>query len=332
MSSQPKASICIPSYNHARFLPETLESALAQTYPNIEIIVVDDGSTDDSLRIAEAYAARHPSRVKVYTHPGGRNRGISATVNLGLEKATGEYHSGLPSDDALHPEKIARQVAFLESHPEIGFVYSYARMMDAAGRDLPDQHGIDLSRDPHPVERMFEVNAIAGATVLARRELFLKASPHDERLVYSDWDFWTRLLSLARVGFIGGEPLVRYRIHGHNTGAGVRHDIHLGHTLAVMEALREKAPRTGGELNTPRARARLDERIEGLRRELHGLYLHEYHLAAQAGRMRAALPLLWRATRLAPREVMRPRRLAAELKNGLYGLLFKSKDSAGRSK
>jgi glycosyltransferase involved in cell wall biosynthesis len=331
MSSHPKASICIPSYNHARFLPETLESALAQTYPHIEIIVVDDGSTDDSLRIAEEYAARYPSRVKVYTHPGRRNRGISATVNLGLEKSTGKYYSGLPSDDALHPEKIARQVEFLERHPEIGFVYSYAQMVDEHGRALPDKHGIDLSRDPHPVERMFEVNAIAGATVLARRELILKASPHDERLVYSDWDFWTRLLSMARVGFIDGEPLVRYRIHGNNTGAGVRRDIHLSHTLAVMEALREKAPRTGGELNGPRTRALLDERIGDLRRELRDLYLHAYHLAAQAGRTREALPLLWRATRVEPREVLRPRRLAAELKNGLYGLLFKLKGSAGRS-
>lgn len=83
----PKVSICVPSYNHARFLPMALESALAQTYDDFEVVVVDDGSTDDSLAVAQSYAARHPSKVRVFTHPGHRNRGISETVNLAFEKA-----------------------------------------------------------------------------------------------------------------------------------------------------------------------------------------------------------------------------------------------------
>src|SRR2546427_3598573 len=133
MLNQPKVSITIPSYNHARFLPAAIESALAQTYQHLEIIIVDDGSTDGSLQIAEEYGRRHADVIKVITHAGLRNRGISETVNLGFESATGSYWCGLPSDDLFHPRKIAEQVAFLERHPEIGWVYGYAQYIDTNG-------------------------------------------------------------------------------------------------------------------------------------------------------------------------------------------------------
>jgi glycosyltransferase involved in cell wall biosynthesis len=91
MSHQPRVSVCVPSYNHARYLPDTIESVLGQTYRDFEVVVVDDGSTDDSLAIAESYAARHPDRVRVFTHPGRRNLGISETVNLAARLSRGEF-------------------------------------------------------------------------------------------------------------------------------------------------------------------------------------------------------------------------------------------------
>lgn len=261
MSSQhPKVSVCIPSYNHARFLPEAIESALGQTYPNVEVVVVDDGSADGSLEIAEAYAARHPGRVRVYTHPGRRNRGISATVNLGFEMATGDYYSGLPSDDVLYPDKVERQVEFLEARPEVGFVYGRYDVIDDEGRVTGTQAVEDLSGDPDPLARMVEINVIPGVTVLARREAVARVYPHAEGLVYSDWEFWARFLALTPVGFID-RPLVKYRVHGSNTSVGIEPARHLAHTLAALEALRRAAPGLGGE----RFRALLDLRLAHLR-------------------------------------------------------------------
>src|SRR4051812_1969316 len=102
----PLVSVTIPSYNHARFLPEAIESVLAQTYDNIELIIVDDGSTDESLTIARDYAARFPEQIRVHTHPDGRNHGISKTANLALSLIRGKYWNGLASDDILLPTKI----------------------------------------------------------------------------------------------------------------------------------------------------------------------------------------------------------------------------------
>jgi hypothetical protein len=262
MPTTPKASICIPSYNHARFLPAALDSALAQTYPNVEIVVVDDGSTDASLEIAEAYAARHPSRVKVYTHPGGRNLGISATVNLGFEKSEGVYYSGLPSDDVLYPDKIERQVAFLEQHPEVGWVYSYGDFIDKTGRVLPElgRFGIDISRDERPIELQIQRNVIPGMTVLARRACVETIGRHDPSLVYSDWHFWTRLFSLYKVGFVD-RALVGYRAHDYNTSLGIDLTENAQRGLAVMRALRQGADETGGELAKPSSKALLDLQI-----------------------------------------------------------------------
>ena len=106
MSHEPRVSVCIPSYNHAPYLPAAIESVLGQTFADFELVIVDDGSTDNSLEVAETYAARHPSKVRVHTHPGRLNRGISETVNLAYRLTRGEFWMGVPSDDVLHPDKL----------------------------------------------------------------------------------------------------------------------------------------------------------------------------------------------------------------------------------
>src|SRR5882724_1252462 len=197
MFHRPKVSVCIPSFNHARFLPAAIDSALAQTYRDFEIVIVDDGSTDESLSIAEAYAAKYPSYVRVLTHPGHRNLGIAKTSNLAMRSARGEFWSGLPSDDVLFPEKLELQVAYLEAHPELGWVYSNAEYIDEAGRSRPELglFGEDLSRHQNPVEQLIEQNVIPAMTILVRRELLERLGGEDESLLYSDWDCWVRLMS-----------------------------------------------------------------------------------------------------------------------------------------
>jgi len=110
----PRVSVCIPSYNYAAYLPEAIESILAQTYLDFEIIVVDDASKDNSQAVAEDYARRYPNKVRIFTHPGRVNKGVSATCNLAIEKSRGEYLAWLGSDDVWYPEKLARQVDELD--------------------------------------------------------------------------------------------------------------------------------------------------------------------------------------------------------------------------
>jgi glycosyltransferase involved in cell wall biosynthesis len=90
------------------------------------IVVVDDGSTDNSLEVLQGYAHRNPEIMRVYTHAGGCNLGISATVNLGFEKSRGKYCCPHASDDVSYSDRLERQVAFLESHPDVGWVYRIA--------------------------------------------------------------------------------------------------------------------------------------------------------------------------------------------------------------
>lgn len=253
MSRNPLVSICIPSYNHARFLPSALESALCQTYPNVEIIVVDDGSTDDSLNIAEDYAARYPSVIRVFTHPGCKNKGSSATINLAVQRSMGELLSPFASDDVLCPDKIACQVAFLESNREIGLVHSCAHVIDETGQIQPGILGCDISDAPNPVALLISGNQIAGLTVMFRRECIQKVGLWDDTLIYSDWELWLRIVAHYKIAFLD-RPLAMYRVHSYNTMCAPP-EVHLTRALAVMTALQQKASKVGGALNSPRVQA-----------------------------------------------------------------------------
>src|SRR5512147_1824882 len=107
MTNQPLVSGVIIFWNAERFLQEAIESVLAQTYPSWELLLVDDGSTDGASEIARSYAARHPERIRYLEHPGHRNRGMSASRNLGLQQSRGALVAFLDSDDVWLPEKLA---------------------------------------------------------------------------------------------------------------------------------------------------------------------------------------------------------------------------------
>ena len=109
--------------NAEKFIEEAIESILAQTHQNWELLLVDDGSTDDSTQVALRYAELHPERVRYLEHPGHRNRGMSASRNLGISRARGEYISFLDADDVWFPHTLEQQLAILDSHSEAGMVY-----------------------------------------------------------------------------------------------------------------------------------------------------------------------------------------------------------------
>jgi glycosyltransferase involved in cell wall biosynthesis len=135
-------SIITPFLNAGRFIQESIESVLAQTYDRWELLLVDDGSTDDSTSVALRYAKAHPEKIRYLAHEGRQNNGASASRNLGARHANGEYLAFLDADDIYLPRKLQQQVPLLDAHPEVAMVYaateywfSWSGRREDAGRD-----------------------------------------------------------------------------------------------------------------------------------------------------------------------------------------------------
>src|SRR5262249_18578704 len=124
VSDRIRVSIVTPFLNAERFIAESVESVLAQTYRDWELLLVDDGSSDGSPAIAARYATAHPQKIRCLGHDGRRNRGASASRNLGIALARGEYIAFLDADDVYLPPKLAEQVPVLDAHPDIAMTYA----------------------------------------------------------------------------------------------------------------------------------------------------------------------------------------------------------------
>jgi glycosyltransferase involved in cell wall biosynthesis len=128
----PQVTVIIPTFNRARYLTEAIQSVLGQTFPDYELIVVDDGSTDGTAAVLEGFG---DSRLRVLRQ---ENHGISAAMNAGLRAAQGEYIARLDSDDVWFPNLLAYETRVLDSRPDIGVVYARAQAMSANG--TPREH------------------------------------------------------------------------------------------------------------------------------------------------------------------------------------------------
>ncbi|MDD2735995.1 MAG: glycosyltransferase family A protein [Desulfuromonadaceae bacterium] len=133
---RPLVSVIVPCFNRESFIAETILSVLEQSWPNIELIVVDDGCTDGSRAVLESFG----ERLTILEHPGRANKGQSAAINLGLLHSTGEYLAILDSDDLFVPDKIKKQVRFLEDNQEVGLVYSNCMYIDENSKEVCMMH------------------------------------------------------------------------------------------------------------------------------------------------------------------------------------------------
>lgn len=252
---KPAVSICMPSFNQARFLPQTLDSALAQTFQDFEVALVDDGSTDATLTIARSYESRHPGRLRVYTHPGGANRGISASTNLAISRTTGEFIVILDSDDLWLPDTLDRRYAFMRANPDAALACTHYDMIDennqCIGRHRPESDISEICQSrPGFLHSMIMGCAIGNPTVMVRRTCLEALEPFDEQLLHGDWEIWTRLAALFTVRFL---PQVTALHRRHTTNVTGSHSMvtELERRLAVMLALERKAPTVGGAMALP---------------------------------------------------------------------------------
>ncbi|MDD3296623.1 MAG: glycosyltransferase [Candidatus Omnitrophica bacterium] len=200
-----KLSIIIPAYNNADLTVKAVESVLNQTYKNIEIIVVDDGSTDNTREILQPYSKRIKYIYK-------KNGGACSARNLGISAANGEYIGFLDCDDIYLPRKAERSVKFLDEHPDYGFVYTAAYYIDENEKILR-KFSHYLSRKTGWINKKLLLrNYICSSTAVIRKSSFEKTGVFDESIFTpADWDMWLRLSENYKVGYIN-EPLTLYRI------------------------------------------------------------------------------------------------------------------------
>lgn len=218
MKHQSFVSVVIPSYNHAPYIEATIASVLAQTYPHLELFVIDDGSRDDSVaRITRLLDARTDSRATLIAR---ENRGLCPTLNEGLRLARGRYFAYLGSDDLWEPEKLERQVAALEAADErVGAAYSDAYVIDAEGKRL-DRYGRqylyrggDIYRDLLVMDYM-----PPSPTNLFVREKLLSVGGFNEDVTIEDYEAWLRLTRRYHVIYLP-DVLASFRIHQTNTSS-----------------------------------------------------------------------------------------------------------------
>jgi glycosyltransferase involved in cell wall biosynthesis len=222
----PLVSVITIFLNEERFLAEAIESVVAQTHANWELFLCDDGSTDGSAAIARAWVDRHPDRIRYLTHPGGENRGMSATRNLGLQHSQGEYVAFLDGDDVFLPTKLERQLTVLQAAPSASMACSQTLYWHSWTEQEQDADLDRFSRLVGPLGRVVPgsgvlnrvlrgtVEAICTCGVLIRRDAVLRAGGFEPQFrgLFEDQAFFAKLLVNDKV-IIMEECLDLYRQH-----------------------------------------------------------------------------------------------------------------------
>jgi glycosyltransferase involved in cell wall biosynthesis len=210
----PLVSVILTSYHHAPYLRQAIESVLAQSLQDIEVIAIDDASTDDSPAILQEYA----DRLKVVQHEA--NRGTYATLNEGIALARAPFIALLNSDDLWLPSKLEKQLAKIGSDTRTGLVHTGFRAIDAAGNPI-EGNPLGVRFHPNPqgdlLAELLTRNLFITSSVLFRRECVERCGWFEEHLFgMGDWDMWLRIAQYYRIGYVP-EALTLYRIHGKNT-------------------------------------------------------------------------------------------------------------------
>jgi glycosyltransferase involved in cell wall biosynthesis len=206
----PIVSVIVPCYNAARYLPVCLDSILNQTFQSFEIVVVNDGSTDDTETIIKPYLNDPHLRYVVQ-----ENGGPSKARNTGIAHAKGRYIAFLDSDDLWDKTKLEKQLALFD-RPEIGVVYTRVRYIDECGRPVTyEQKNEHLRpREGNITNYLFVDNFVPFSSVMVRKDCLDKIGCFDEELgVAEDWDLLLRLSVRYEFKFVD-EPLLQYRFHG----------------------------------------------------------------------------------------------------------------------
>ena len=216
----PKVSVIVPVYNRATLIGRCLDSIFATGYDNLETLVVDDGSSDGGLGVVNEYAARHSFGIRILTHAGNKHGGVSASRNLGIREATGDYICFLDSDDVMLPGRFTYAIEILKAYPELDGVYEAAEIFSDQNERICLVAPGDETAFESLAKQEFEPRGlIHTGGILVRRSLFEKSGLFDsQRWVGEDIHLWLRMFAVGRL--VPGrmtKPVVRYYKHSGNT-------------------------------------------------------------------------------------------------------------------
>lgn len=261
----PLVSVIVPSYNQGHFIQETIDSILNQNYPRIEILVMDGGSKDDTLKVLEKYAGN--SRIQCKSE---KDRGQADAINKGFAAAQGDILAWLNSDDTYLPDALVRQVQFLRENPAIDVVYGDAVYTKADGARC----GTYYAREFSPSE-LCRLCFIPQPSVFMRRQVYERSGPLDLKLHFAlDYEYWLRAIFHSSFAYNRGF-VATYRLHGDSKTVSGITDFNPEVEKIVLKAL-----------NTERAPSDLVKNRENL---LADLYLNLGSSCARAGDRGAAL-------------------------------------------
>lgn len=219
----PVISVIIPAYNAERYLEKSLESVLNQTYKDFEIIIVNDGSTDATDRIARNFVAEYPDVIQYFQQS---NRGVGAARNTGIAHAKGQYLAFLDADDRWLPQKLQVQIDFMKRNPEYGFSYSDVFAMDDDNHCGKRMMMLKHPRSGYIFYDLLKENFVSLPTSLIKKEcLQVTGAFCEEREIMSaeDHHFWLKTALFFKGGYIN-QPLAYYRLRpGSISSCKVKH-------------------------------------------------------------------------------------------------------------
>ena len=292
-------SVVLPVFNGGAHLVEAVESVLAQTLEELELVVVDDGSQDDSGAIVERFVAADP-RVRLLIHE--RNLGISAALNHGCRLARSPHIARLDADDIALPDRLSRQLEFLEAHPTVACVGAAVIVIDASGRRLSIMQFPTASRVIH--SRLPRGNCFAHPSVMLRRSALEDVGGYRFDQI-EDYDLWLRLSQRFALANLP-EPVILYRLNPRPSSLlGLEEQIKRG--LAVRAAAHARRgervdPLAGVAELTPAVIDQLKIAKEKLARSLERALIGRATVLTELGRDQEAAELLEQATQtLGPR-------------------------------
>jgi len=318
----PLVDIVMPTYRHEKFVAEAIESVLAQkTKFEYRLLIGDDCSPDGTQAVIKSYAEKYPNRIEPYlftNHVGIQHRERVA-VGL-LRRTTAKYVTILEGDDYwTDPYKLQKQVDFLERHPECSLCFHNAEMFYEDGSQPPmNLHPAD-QKEISTVEDIATGMVPIPCTVLFRNNLLGELPDCFYEVTNADWMLFLLLAEHGNVGYIN-EVMAAYRMHGGGIWSRLtseqRVKDHINTYQTIDAHLNFKYHRVISEKIAKLPRRQKEQNARS--------YLDQYHKVVRKGEIKKGLRLLWQATRFAPWEVLRPRRLAAVLKNGFFGIFWKN--------
>jgi len=240
MGSAPMLSVVVPAYNCRKYIRATALSALNQTLRDLELIIVNDGSTDDTLQVISVLAdeLRDPRLIII----DGPNRGVSSARNTGIERARGRYIGLLDNDDLWHPEKAERQIAAMEADSTIGMTFSYSECIDE--QEKPFWMLVPKKSEPTCRDSIRDCQLGNGSNPILRRECFERAGMFDVELSEcADYEMWCRVAYLSGLRTVlVPRPLTIYRIHPDSMSFNLSFTEDADRTMLKLRALMPDIP------------------------------------------------------------------------------------------